>query len=232
MLKPARAALYNNLRDNETIDDHLLRNGVEGAFGTLGYGLDYHYAVNNNIAIRGGLSYLPYSFNKSMGSGQTQMSFAAQMISPEIMVDYYPFAVSGLYLSAGAISPLGNMQGFASSGTVKLLDQQFDGAKASISVMMSQVPILNYAGIGVTSWPSARGDSSLLFGMRFETGAMWIQPKVTGKIDCSQCHLEDVGVTFSDIEQAYQNEIINTASRHFGKISFYPVVRFSVNLLF
>ena len=132
--------------------------------------------------------------------------------------------------------PIGGIKADFKANGVKLLDTQFATVEASMKITVSSIPIVPYFGVGIKSWTGARANSENWIGSNFDIGFLLIQPKATGSLGCGNCEytFDIAGNKFSiiDIQDQFNQNVIDKANAAVRSIPIYPVLRWTVSVMF
>ncbi|MCX8506873.1 MAG: hypothetical protein ORN98_09735 [Alphaproteobacteria bacterium] len=229
------------LPPGQTINDYKHPFMVGGMVGTLGTGAEFQYGLPNfgwgfnHFAVRGGFNYLNFSMNQSLGTGNP-LTIGFKLVTPELLFDLYPSSRSGFHFTIGAMYPIGGIDARFKTRGIKLFDTQFVTVEANMKIAVSSIPIVPYFGVGIKSWTGARANSENWIGSNVDLGFLMITPKATGGIGCGNCEYTfDVAgnkFTIIDIQNQFNESVIDKANAAVSTIPIYPVLRWTVSIIF
>ena len=229
------------LMRGQTINDYKHPLMFGGMLGTLGVGAEFQYGLPdmgwgfNHFAVRGGVNYLSFNINESLGTGNP-LTIGFKLVTPELLFDLYPSDRSGFHFTVGGMYPIGGIDGNFKTSGVKLLGTQFASVEASMKIAVSSIPVVPYFGVGIKSWTGARANSENWIGSNIDLGFLLIQPKATGSLGCGNCEftIDVLGKEFSivDLQDQFNQAVIEKANSAVKAIPIYPVFRWTVSVIF
>ena len=198
---------------------------VAGDLGTLGYGADLFYRLNDSFVVRGGFN--GASFDRDMEEEDVTYEATLTLESMRLGVDYYPFK-GGFRLSA-AYGNYGNeidLVAEPSGNTIEINDEEYNTETEidSLTGNISNPSGAAYLGMGWGN-PVKRGKR---FGVMFDVGVMMVgEADVELVAVCPEgslsCHSLQSDV---DIEEAKLQEDLGDAYK------FWPVVNLALSYQF
>ena len=227
--------IIDKQRPWETINDHKRPNALGGMISTLGVGAEYQYGLPlpgeffNHIGLRGGINYMAFDLNQSLGEGN-EITFGMNLVTPEFMVDLYPGAGSGFHFTVGAMWPIGGVEGkFKTGNLIKINGNEFGNLSASMKVNVSSLPVVPYFGVGIKSWSGARAASYNWIGSNIDLGFIWIEPSAEGTLECGNCSLTysiaGKAIPIADLRKQFNETLVDKANSLVKNIPLYPVLR-------
>ncbi|MDI9349891.1 MAG: hypothetical protein QM537_07820 [Candidatus Symbiobacter sp.] len=217
-----------------------------GVGGEFQYGLPFGGWAFNHFAVRGGFNYLGFNLKQSLGTGNN-LSLSFSLSTPELLIDLYPSASSGFHFTVGMMFPLGGANTIFSSDGITLRGNKYANINANMKIKINSTPFAPYLGVGIKSWSGARANRNNWIGSNVDIGFLLIKPKATGSLSCGQCDvsydpstgnpriadiLGNPTITLIDLQQYFNQDIIDKANEAIKNIPIYPVIRWTVSVMF
>lgn len=193
--------------------------------GTLGGGLELTADLSDEFSVRGGLNYIKFDFDASLGGVDYTMEPEFSNIS--ILLDYHPFSgafrlTGGLYLTDHTVDVSGTVPQDVVPEEYSQYAYLTDRARLQGSVDFNS--IAPYAGLG---WSSGRGEygwgMSCDFGLLFQGVATVSDLAVVTDVDYG-AYQSEVDAFLDEQEKEIQDEL--------DKYEIYPVAAIMLHYSF
>lgn len=193
--------------------------------GTLGGGIELAADLSEEFSLRGGLNYIKFDFDASLGGVDYTME--PDFANVSILIDYHPFSgafrlTGGLYLTDHTVSVSGTVPRDVVPAEYSQYAYSTDSVRLQGSVDFNE--IAPYAGLG---WSSGHGESgwgvSCDFGLLFQGSATVSNLDVVTDVDYG-AYQSEVDAFLDEQEKEIQDEL--------DKYEIYPVAAIMLHYSF
>ena len=197
--------------------------GLQG--GTLGIGLTAGVDLADSFALRGGINYLKFDFDTTLGS--IDYNFEPEFFNGSLLLDWHPFAgafrlTGGTYINNNSVDVKGTYRrDLLPTGTANLAATLSDLAPVKGSVDFNT--FAPYLGIG---WTSNKADSG--WGVNVDLGVMF-----QGAPNVSELYIDDPwGFGNNSVARDFLNQERQAIEDELDKYQYYPVASVALTYKF